>query len=75
MCLDNFSTKHRKNIGPFLSNSRFTLIRGDIRLINDCLKKNSGDVPHSHASIDKAKALLDYKSQFSLEKGLKKSLG
>ena len=30
-----------------------------------------GDIPHSLASIDKAKRLLDYKPQFSLQDGLK----
>jgi len=42
VCLDNFSTGHRENIEPFLSNSRFTLIEGDIRLIDDCLKATQG---------------------------------
>ena len=40
--LDNFSTGHRENIEPFLSHSRFTLIEGDIRLIDDCLKATQG---------------------------------
>ncbi|AOW17252.1 LPS biosynthesis protein WbpP [Polaribacter vadi] len=30
-----------------------------------------GDIPHSHASVDKAKNLLNYNPQFSLQKGLK----
>jgi len=42
VCLDNFSTGHRKNIEPLLSDSRFTLIEGDIRLIDDCLKATQG---------------------------------
>ena len=33
-----------------------------------------GDIPHSHASIDKAKKLLQYKPQFSLQKGLKEAV-
>jgi len=33
-----------------------------------------GDIPHSHASVDKAKALLNYNPQFSLQKGLKEAL-
>jgi UDP-N-acetylglucosamine 4-epimerase len=36
VCLDNFSTGHRKNIEPFLVNQKFKLIEGDIRNINDC---------------------------------------
>lgn len=33
-----------------------------------------GDIPHSHASIKKAKELLAYDPQFSLQKGLKESV-
>ncbi len=33
-----------------------------------------GDVPHSHASIAKAKKLLGYNPKFSLQKGLRKSV-
>jgi UDP-N-acetylglucosamine 4-epimerase len=31
----------------------------------------AGDIPHSHASVDKAKQLINYNPQFSLQKGLK----
>jgi UDP-N-acetylglucosamine 4-epimerase len=34
----------------------------------------AGDIPHSLASIEKAKVLLGYDPQFSLEEGLKKSI-
>lgn len=37
-------------------------------------KKREGDIPHSHASIDKAKKLLNYTPKFSLEEGLKQSV-
>lgn len=33
-----------------------------------------GDIPHSHANIDKAKELLNYNPQFSLQKGLKEAV-
>jgi len=33
-----------------------------------------GDIPHSHASIDKAKNKLNYNPQFSLQKGLKEAV-
>ena len=33
-----------------------------------------GDIPHSLASISKAKELLDYNPQFSLKSGLKETL-
>ena len=34
----------------------------------------AGDVPHSHASVDKAKELLNYNPQFNLQKGLKEAV-
>ena len=34
----------------------------------------AGDIPHSHASIERAKKLLNYNPQFSLQKGLKESV-
>ena len=33
-----------------------------------------GDIPHSHASVDKAKENLNYNPQFSLQQGLKESV-
>ena len=33
-----------------------------------------GDIPHSHASIDKAKKLLNYNPQFSLQLGLREAV-
>jgi len=33
-----------------------------------------GDIPHSLASVDKAKELLNYQPQFSLQKGLKEAV-
>lgn len=40
--LDNFSTGHRYNIEPFLNNSDFEVIEGDIRNIEDCRKSVQG---------------------------------
>jgi UDP-N-acetylglucosamine 4-epimerase len=34
-----------------------------------------GDIPHSHADIKKAKELLNYNPEFSLQKGLKEAIG
>ena len=42
VCLDNFITGHRKNIEEFFSNENFTLVEGDIRNYDDCLKAVSG---------------------------------
>ena len=38
VCLDNFSTGKRENISEFLEHPNFTLIKGDIRNLSDCLK-------------------------------------
>ena len=37
-CLDNFATGKRENVASFLENSKFTLIEGDIRNLEDCQK-------------------------------------
>lgn len=42
ICLDNFSTGHRHNIEPFISNPGFTLIEGDIRDFETCSKAVAG---------------------------------
>jgi UDP-N-acetylglucosamine 4-epimerase len=42
VCLDDFSTGHRYNIEPLLSNKNFTLLESDIRNLNDCKKAVSG---------------------------------
>lgn len=42
VCLDNFATGHRHNIEPYLSNSNFTLVEGDIRNYEDCVKAVEG---------------------------------
>jgi len=34
----------------------------------------AGDIPHSHASVQKAKDLLNYNPQFSLQQGLKEAI-
>jgi UDP-N-acetylglucosamine 4-epimerase len=33
-----------------------------------------GDIPHSHASVEKAKKMLNYNPQFSLQQGLKEAV-
>ena len=38
VCLDDFSTGHKKNISEFLNNKNFILIEGDIRNFETCQK-------------------------------------
>ncbi|MEE9409153.1 MAG: SDR family oxidoreductase [Polaribacter sp.] len=38
ICLDNFSTGKRENLSTIINNTNFTLIEGDIRNLEDCLK-------------------------------------
>ena len=42
VCLDNFSTGKRENVDPFLHDSNFTLIEGDIRDLGTCRKACEG---------------------------------
>ncbi|MDO7171380.1 SDR family oxidoreductase [Mariniflexile sp. AS56] len=51
VCLDNFSTGKRINIAPFLQNSNFHLVEGDIRNMDDCKNacKNTDYVLHQAA--------------------------
>ena len=42
VCLDNFATGKRDNIKEFLNDPNFTLIEGDIRKLEDCLKATKG---------------------------------
>lgn len=41
-CLDNFATGHKHNIEPFLLNSNYSLIEGDIRDLTTCQKAVEG---------------------------------
>lgn len=41
-CLDNFETGRRENLSSFLKNDNFTLIEGDIRNFDTCLKATKG---------------------------------
>ncbi|MCM1135565.1 MAG: SDR family oxidoreductase [Clostridium sp.] len=41
-CLDNLSTGKYENIEPFMENSRFTFIKGDIRELNTCMEAAKG---------------------------------
>ncbi|MFW6202680.1 MAG: SDR family oxidoreductase [Marinilabilia sp.] len=51
VCLDNFSTGKKVNVEPFLSNSLFSMIEGDIRDLETCRRavKNVDIVLHQAA--------------------------
>ncbi|APU66831.1 SDR family oxidoreductase [Christiangramia flava] len=61
VCLDNFSTGHKKNIEPFINNEKFTLIEGDIRDLDTCQKacKNIDYVLHEAALGSVPRSLKD----------------
>jgi len=59
VCLDNVSTGHKKNILPFFESKNFQFIVGDI--------------PHSHAAINKAKAVLDYYPNYNAHHGFEQA--
>jgi len=42
VCLDNFATGKRENLETLLKDTNFTLIEGDIRKLEDCLKACQG---------------------------------
>ncbi len=42
VCLDNFSTGKRENIAPFLNHPYFSMIEGDIRNPEDCMRAVTG---------------------------------
>uniref|UniRef100_UPI00404B936E SDR family oxidoreductase n=1 Tax=Flavobacterium sp. TaxID=239 RepID=UPI00404B936E len=42
VCLDNFATGKRENLENLLNDNNFTLIEGDIRKLEDCLKASKG---------------------------------
>jgi UDP-N-acetylglucosamine/UDP-N-acetylgalactosamine 4-epimerase len=42
ICLDNFATGKRENIAHLTADDNFTLIEGDIRKLDDCLKACQG---------------------------------
>jgi len=42
VCLDNFATGKRENLENLLNDTNFTLIEGDIRKLEDCLKASQG---------------------------------
>jgi UDP-N-acetylglucosamine 4-epimerase len=42
VCLDNFSTGYHHNVASFIENPNYTLLEGDIRIFEDCVKAVQG---------------------------------
>lgn len=62
--LDNFSSGREENIGEFLENPKFELIKGDIKDLNDCKRACNGIdyVLHHAAIVSVPESLNDPKS-------------
>ena len=52
--------------------SEFDSVITDVKVIYG--PNRAGDIPHSHASVEKAKKLLNYNPQFSMPQGLKEAV-
>ena len=61
VCLDNFSTGKKYNISTFLKNENFSLIEGDIRNIDDCMRssKNADYILHQAALGSVPRSIID----------------
>ncbi|MBN2667627.1 MAG: SDR family oxidoreductase [Bacteroidales bacterium] len=73
----NTAVGERNNLNQLTSLLKQLLSKYDIDIANIEIKhgpNRAGDIPHSHASVDKAKTLLNYKPEYSLEKGLKEAI-
>ena len=63
-------------------NSLFTMLRDEMELLDQAVKAivpiyekiRAGDIPHSLASIEKAKQLLHYAPEISVEEGIKRTV-
>lgn len=67
----------RNTLNDLVSYLKEFLSAHDARIADVALEygpNRAGDIPHSLASIDKAKSLLGYDPQFSLQEGLKEAI-
>ena len=73
----NVAFGERTTLNQLISTLQYKLSKFDSKIGEVEIKygpNRDGDVPHSMASIDKAKKLLGYKPEFSLEEGLNKAV-
>lgn len=73
----NVAFGDRNTLNDLVKYLKMYLTEFDANIANIEIKygpNRAGDIPHSHASIDKAKELLNYQPEFSLQKGLKEAV-
>ena len=73
----NVAFGERTTLNQLVSALQYKLLKFDSKIGEVEIKygpNRQGDVPHSMASIDKAKKLLGYKPKFSLEEGLNEAV-
>jgi UDP-N-acetylglucosamine 4-epimerase len=73
----NVAFGDRNTLNDLMGYLKEYLSEFDAKIANVAVKygpNRVGDIPHSHASVDKAKQLLNYNPQFSLQQGLKEAV-
>lgn len=73
----NIAYGDRNSLNDLVSYIKKELSVYDAKILEIAPKYGSnraGDIPHSHASIDKARKLLGYNPKFSLQEGLRESI-
>ncbi len=73
----NVAFGERSTLNNLVNSLKDKLTKFDTKIANVEIKygpERAGDIPHSLASIDKAKKLLNYSPEYSLENGLEKAV-
>ena len=73
----NVAYGERNTLNDLMTHLKMYLSKFDSKISNIEViygSNRSGDIPHSHASIEKAKNNLNYKPQFSLKQGLEEAV-
>ena len=73
----NTANGERTTLNDMVKSLKDNLSQYDTKIKDIIIKygpKREGDIPHSLASIDKAKSLLNYNPQFSMQQGLKEAV-
>ena len=73
----NVAYGDRNTLNDLMEYLKEYLSEFDSNILNVKVKygpNRAGDIPHSHASVNKAKENLNYNPQFSLQKGLKEAV-